>query len=182
MDLSREENESMAARVSEGGIPSGGGRLPRKVRILIFSGLVAAGVFGGMPSLWPAAQRAMAAQEWPQVVCRILTSEVREVPAPGGAAYGAAILYSYAFRGTVYHSSVVDLENRRSRGHAEAQRLVDAHAAGSECPCYVNPQDPADAVLDRSPVRPVLTALVPLSVVLVGAVGLLRLRRKRSAE
>lgn len=90
---------------------------------------------------------------WPEVSCRILSSEVKSQPGSSGARddYFAVVRYEYDYDGRTRTSarlapgdSTVPFDSMQ-----EAEQTAQRYPAGSERKCYVDPKDPAVAVLER---------------------------------
>lgn len=131
--------------------------------------------------------KVVAARSWPELDCRILSSQVGvHSGSEGGSTYSIDIAFEYEWRNEKYRSDRYDFMGGSSSGRSGKEEVVSRHPAGSKALCYVNPGDPSEAVLDRG-FRPVmLVGLVPLLFVAAGAVGiyftLRRPRPKRAPE
>jgi len=92
------------------------------------------------------------------------------------------VRYSFTFRGEQricdrIEAGSVALET------GEAYRLAERYAPGSLVPCWVNPDNPGDAVLQRKSRATGLMALFPLIFVGVGVIGIWAMwRRKTEAD
>lgn len=117
--------------------------------------------------------RAREMDQWQEVSCYILESELRErrIGAEVPTDYRFGILYGYDFDGEAYTSSNYDL-----RGNAwvkDAQRifpLLNRFPAGSEQTCFVNPAKPTQAVLKKETKAPGYSIWFPI-LFLVGGLG-----------
>jgi len=90
----------------------------------------------------------IAAARWPQVPCEILSSKVgQHRGSKGGYTYSVDVRYRYTIRGRelIGTSYNFDTGTSSSRGWREA--AVASLPAGKKTVCYVNPEDPLDAVL-----------------------------------
>lgn len=113
----------------------------------------------------------LAAKNWPEVPCTILTSEVKTHRGSDGNTYSVAITYAYEFDGRDYESSRYHFLGGSSSGHARKQAVVDRLPPGTRTVCYVNPADPSQSVLERGLTPDLWFGLIPLVFVLIGAVG-----------
>jgi hypothetical protein len=89
-----------------------------------------------------------AAASWPQVPCEITSSRVASHRgSKGGSTYSVEIRYRYDFKGRSYNGTRYNFDtgNSSSRGWRDA--AVAKHPAGTKTLCYVNPEDPIEAVL-----------------------------------
>jgi len=101
--------------------------------------------FSGVP-LWKWA----GAQTWEETACRITSSAVRTHDSSDGATYSVDIAYTYSWNGTNYYGNNYNFMTGSSSGRAWKQAVVDRYPPQSERVCYVNPDNPEDAVLSRA--------------------------------
>lgn len=142
---------------------------------------IAGGVMLYFLSVKPIA-RTLAAESWAETPCRVLRAEVRDHDSDDGTTYSVHILYEYEFDGRTYKSDRYDFMGGSSSGYEGKARVVQAYASAERPVCYVNPQNPSEAVLKRGFHAKLLLALFPLPFLLVGVGGLIgTLRRKRPA-
>ncbi|MDB6078911.1 MAG: hypothetical protein JWO82_2658 [Akkermansiaceae bacterium] len=114
--------------------------------------VVGLGMLGGSLSLLSEPWRK---RSWLETPARMLTCEaVRK----GRDATKAEVLYSYEFSGREYRS---DRTNFGLTLGSVERRFVEAHPAGSTLTVFVDPVDPASAVIERSPSGALL--LLPLA-------------------
>ncbi len=66
----------------------------------------------------------------------------------GRRSYHPEILYRYSWKGATYRSSRIGVAEKRSE--SGTRRFVADHPVGAATTCLVNPQDPTEAVLERS--------------------------------
>lgn len=129
-------------------------------------------------------RRTLAAQEWVQTPCRILRAQVRSHESDdsdGGTTYSVYIFYEYEFDGQTYKSDRYTFMGGSSSGYEGKARVVEQYQRASNPVCYVDPQDPSQAVLKRGFHAMLLFGLLPVLFVLVGFSGVyFTLRRKRS--
>ena len=123
---------------------------------------------------------------WPAAECTIVRSGVKEVGRDRKYALDVEYAYSAARPG--------DVERRRltcgvyaerydgDADYAEAQRLALRYPAGAKATCYVNPADPAQAVLRRNSLATGFIVLFPLLFIAIGAGGLYYTWRQKPAD
>ncbi|MDR0779947.1 MAG: DUF3592 domain-containing protein [Pseudomonadales bacterium] len=89
------------------------------------------------------------AQSWPQMQCEITGSTVTTYTNKSKNTYGPNIIYHYQVgERDVYSSDYASVDKQTSdRGAVEA--ILARYPRGAEVPCYVNPVDPTQALLDR---------------------------------
>src|SRR5581483_3417392 len=121
----------------------------------------------------------LSARHWPGVPCTVISSEVRTHRGDKGNTYSVNILYSYVFDDREYKANRYDFIGGSSSGYDGKQAIVNRYWPGSKAICYVNPNDPTAAVLERGFTPTMWIGLLPLVFVLVGFIGLVSNIRKR---
>ncbi len=116
--------------------------------------------------------RSLAARNWPQAPCTIVSSRVIEHPGDDGSTYEISIQYEYEFEGRAYTSSRYSFFDIASSGRSGKERVVARYPPGSRTTCYVDPQNPERAVLDPGLRPEAAFGLIGMPFVLVGAGGL----------
>jgi len=94
--------------------------------------------------------RAREMASWPKVPCLILRSEVsqRRIAENVSPDYRFAVLYRYESEGRDYESTRSSLRGSMPRSEVESiEALVQQFTLGSTQSCWVNPRDPAVALL-----------------------------------
>jgi hypothetical protein len=115
--------------------------------------------------------RTIDAESWVETPCRVVRAEVRSHDSDDGTTYSVYILYQYQFDGQTYKCDRYDFVGGSSSGYRGKARIVAAYEAAANPICYVNPDDPSDAVLKRGFQAKLLLALFPLPFLLVGVIG-----------
>lgn len=150
-----------------------------------FFGIFAAagvGMFFGL--IVPKGIDYFAMKGWVETPAEVLWSRVRSHSDDDGTTYSADVFYRYRFEGRDYRSNRRGVMGGSSSGRASKQRFVDAHPAGASIVCYVDPDDPNRAVLERRLGWWALFALFPLPFAAIGLGGLwwMFVGRKRKAR
>jgi len=120
--------------------------------------------------------RAVGQRSWKPVPCTLVASEVREVG--GESPYVAAVSYQYEYGGQRHSGSAYKRGYSASDTYSGAQKIVQRYPVGRTTVCYVNPNNPAEAVLKRNSLLIGLVALFPLIFVAIGAGGVYFIWRK----
>ncbi|MBL7646161.1 MAG: DUF3592 domain-containing protein [Candidatus Hydrogenedentes bacterium] len=90
------------------------------------------------------------AQSWPSVTCTILSSSVgTHSSSDGGDTYSVDIRYAYEYDGVPYESDRYNFFGGSSSGYDGKQAAVEQYPAGELRQCYINPETPSEAVLNR---------------------------------
>jgi len=117
--------------------------------------------------------RVMDARDWSAVQCTILSSRVgKHTGSKGGSTYSIDIRYEYVVDGKRYESDRYKFLGGSSSGYDGKKQIVDSLPPGSEVICYVNPQDPSDAVIERGYTADMWFGLIPLVFVVIGGGGI----------
>ncbi len=112
--------------------------------------------------------RLVRAISWPEVPCTVISSTVRSHTSDDGTTYKIDILYEYEYSGRTWRSNRYGFLDVSSSGYAGKKEVVDQYPPGTEGRCWVDPEDPTRAVLDRSFRPTYLLGLLPLIFVLAG--------------
>ncbi len=107
-------------------------------------------------------------QRWEERTSLIIKSEVVTIHDDDGTVYSPEIEFEYEFQGRKYRSSTWSTGFTSSSSHSRAHSVVNRYPVGSEPPCFVNTDDPKQAVLDRSFQKSNLFALFLLIFLVVG--------------
>jgi len=120
------------------------------------------------------------ARNWVEVPCTVESSRVQSHSDDDGTTYSIDILFAYEIDGRTYRSNRYGFLGGSSSGREGKEAVVRAHPPGTRTVCYVNPNDPYDAVLNRSFRMAYLVGLFPLIFLFAGFFGILwALRRNR---
>jgi hypothetical protein len=139
--------------------------------------------------LWafPTIQKFATSESWPATPCKVISSRVQSHESnDNSTTYSVDILYSYKVNGQEFKSSRYDFIGGSSSGAQSKREIVSHYHAGKMATCYVNPNNPSEAVLSPGWNWKALLLLFPLGLTLVGAGGLIGIyrsqRRKQSDE
>lgn len=110
--------------------------------------LVGGGLFIGLGVI-PVA-RMIDAASWSETECTIVSSEVASHQSDDGTTYSIDILFTYHYAGRDWRSNRYDFSSGSSGGYDGKRKVVDRYPPGSTATCYVDPDDPSSAVIDRS--------------------------------
>jgi hypothetical protein len=165
-------------------ISSAPNRQPGRWFLLVFCSIffVAGAVMGYFLALRPILG-VLAARHWTPTPCTILSSEVRRHRSGDSTTYSVAILYAYQVDGREYRSDRAKFLGGSSSGRRAKEEFVRRFPPGTQATCYVNPRDPAEAVLERGFTAGMWVGVVPVLFMLAGAGGVIgALRRGRNAN
>jgi uncharacterized protein DUF3592 len=160
-------------RLISGGVEGISRRLgPRGCMTAFFAVFFLVGAGVSLFFLAPAV-KVLRAKSWPATSCTILSSQVRTHPSDdGGPTFSVDVLYTYSYGGREYKSDRYQFLGGSSGGYQEKERIVRRLPPLTRIPCYVNPDEPAEAVLNRDFSSEYAIGLVPLLFMLVGLGGM----------
>ncbi|BDS06823.1 hypothetical protein NT6N_18630 [Oceaniferula spumae] len=128
----------------------------------------------------PQAMKYFDAKGWEETPAKVVWSAVRSHDSDDGTTYSVDIFYRYEFDGREYKSNTTGLMSGSSSGRSSKQEKVKNHPPGKEIVCYVNPDKPWQALLERDLGWWALFALFPLPFIAIGVGGLWWMLRKRN--
>jgi hypothetical protein len=121
--------------------------------------------------VWPALQ-VMEARSWRAVPCRILSSDVATHRSDDGVTYSVEALYRYEVDGREHRSNRYQFMGGSSGSYDSKAAAVAGIPEGAEVTCWVNPEDPFDAVIERGFTSDYFFGAIPLLFVMVGLGGM----------
>lgn len=121
--------------------------------------------------VWPA-YRVLEARSWSEVPCEILESRVASHAGEDGSTYSVEVRYRYSVEGREHTSDRYHFFIGSTSGYESKARVVERLPPGTRTVCYVDPEDPSEAVLVRRFTAGFLWGLLPLVFVAVGAGGI----------
>src|SRR4051812_630290 len=89
----------------------------------------------------------ISAKQWSAVTCTIISSNLRSHSSSDGTTYSVNIFYTYEFHGQEYKANRYSFMGGSSSGYRGKQHIVEQYPPGKSAVCYVNPNDPTQAVL-----------------------------------
>jgi len=121
-------------------------------------------------------------RDWPAVPCVVISSEAQYHSGSHGGTYSINILYRYSVGGREYKSNRYGFMGGSSSGYEGKAAVVRQYPPGRETVCYVNPNQPWEAVLNRRFTKDMWFGLIPLTFLFIGCAGLVfAFRQKRLA-
>jgi hypothetical protein len=130
------------------------------------------------------------ARNWQPAQCEVLFSQVQSSSSGRNSTSRINIQYRYTWNDRLYNGTHYDFNTGSDNFNNEAKEaVVAAHRPGSTVPCFVNPADPTQSVINRDFRWAYLTGLgfgipfasVPLLFVALGIYSRRRMMRKQAA-
>jgi hypothetical protein len=128
------------------------------------------------------AWKVIQARSWIEVPCTIVSSGVGSHSDSDGTTYSIDVVYTYTVQGVEYRSERYEFLGGSSSGYEGKAEVVAGYPPGSRATCWVDPEDPSEAVLYRGFTWFYLIALFPLIFVAIGAGGMVFALRKGRAS
>lgn len=99
--------------------------------------------------MWNSFLRAKATREWPEVSCLVIVSRVKERSEKiASNKYSWRIEYIYDFEGKSYQSNLHTLRaSKWMSDRAKVDKLIEKYPEGGRAVCFVNPEEPGQAIL-----------------------------------
>jgi hypothetical protein len=113
------------------------------------------------------------ARNWPATPCRVISSRVQSHHGKR-TTYSVDILYAYTMENREYRSNQYDFMMQSNGSRSEKEGIVQHYRPGTKVTCYVDPQDPTDAVLEPRFSSSMWVGLVPGVFFVIGVAGLVR--------
>jgi Protein of unknown function (DUF3592) len=144
--------------------PTGAGCLAVFGAVFLLAGLGMLVPFFLLP-----AKRALETRSWRGVPCTVLASQVETVRGDDSDTYRVEVLFEYVVDGRTYRSDRYDFLIGSTGGRSGKQAIVDRNPPGTRTVCWVDPDDPAEAVFSRAWRAGWLVSLLPLLFAAAGA-------------
>lgn len=150
----------------------------RVVQTLFFLSFFCTGLGVGYFWFLPAAVQYFQSDSWLEVPCTVQSSRVQSHDSDDGTTYSVDIVYAYSVQGKEYRSGRYTFLGGSSSGYAGKAAIVRQYPEGKQTTCYINPHNPAEAVLNREVGADLLFGLIPLVFMAVGLIGAIYSIRK----
>lgn len=142
--------------------------------------LVGLGVLGGL--IIPKTYEYLAMQQWEPTPAKVIWTKLKSHRSDNGTTYSVDVFYRYEYEGQEYKSNRRGILSSSSSGRKSKNEFIRKNPPGTEITCYVNPNQPREAVIERELGWWALFALFPVPFLAVGFGGLWSTYRKRRAE
>ena len=141
--------------------------------IFAIAGLVASFFFLVLP-----VKNVIAARSWVETPCRILSAQVKRHSGSDGTTYSVDISYQYEFNDKTFTGNRYSFMGGSSSGRSGKRAVVDEYRKAKNPVCFVNSDNPEQAVLAGGFQLTMLFGLIPLVFVVIGIGGVVGTIRK----
>ncbi|MEX2581052.1 MAG: DUF3592 domain-containing protein [Verrucomicrobiales bacterium] len=124
--------------------------------------------------LWNTYERASQMDDWVATPCEIVSADIDDsrLNQRGLVKYGLDVVYRYEFDGNTYTGDRVRRLPVESSDPKKAARKLEKYPAGSETVCYVDPDRPVAAVLEKDSKASLYSIWFP-GLFIVGGIGMI---------
>jgi hypothetical protein len=125
----------------------------------------------------------LSADHWVEVPCTVTRSQVeRHDSSDGGPTYSVDIAYEYEWEGNRFGGDRYDFMGGSSSGRSGKEAVVSQFPVGETRVCFIDPNDPAESVLNREFRPEYLIGVGGLVITLVIVGGILWGLRKKKGK
>ncbi|MBS0286958.1 MAG: DUF3592 domain-containing protein [Proteobacteria bacterium] len=157
----------------------------RRINIVVFLILSLVGLFSAYHLTYLTLAKMSDAKKWAQVTCEVISSQVLTSTSHGShssTTYKAQINYRYEYEGKSYTNNTYHFQEYYTSAYNHEYQLTREYPPGRKFSCFVNPQNPREAVIDPKPGFYLIICLFPLIFFFVGIVGLYATFKKPQDE
>jgi len=155
--------ESISAKAKKGGVT--------RWLLLFFGVLFVVGVVATYFAFIRPWQRIQDAKGWAETPCRVEDAWIDEHTGEDSTTYSIEVLFAYTYDGEDYKSSWYSFAGGSSSDYSGKKAVKDRLLRERQTACFVNPDDPYEAVLDRDFTSEMWLGLIPVVFALVGGIG-----------
>ncbi len=154
----------------------------RKVTLVFFSIFALVGLGILIPLFIIPVKNIISARSWQQTPCKIISARLQSHSSDDGTTYSIDILYKYQFNNTTHRSNRYNFSIGSSSGTSRKNAIINSYRKEKNPVCYVNPDTPSEAVLNRQVTWGLLIGLLPLAFLAVGVIGIFYTLRKKQPK
>lgn len=119
----------------------------------------------GLAGVWPLLNW-YKGLSWIEAPCVIDSASIKTHRDSDGSTYSPEVRYTYEWKGDNYPGSRFAWDNTSYGSRSSIERWMEPYPVGAKTVCYVNPDDPKDAVLVRS-FPTIVLFVIPFGLVFV---------------
>ena len=155
----------------------------RKLLIVFFSLFFLAGLAIAWLAVIHPLMKIRQSENWARVRATIVSSRVKESRGDKSTTYRVDISFKYKFNGIEYVGGTYDFMTGSDGDYRSKRKIVNRYPPGKSAYCYVNPENPTEAVISRefnNSWRVAVLSSVFMLVGVGGIIGTLVKRKKRN--
>lgn len=124
--------------------------------------------------LWAAWDKARGMDDWVEVPCEVISASIddTETDRHGNVKFTLVVQYRYRFEDRPFLGDRIKRLPISSSSPRKIDRQLERYPVGMETVCWVNPDQPEEAVLKRSTKAPLYTIWFPM-IFVVGGLGMI---------
>ena len=145
----------------------------RNLLLIFFAIFFIAGIGFGWMMLGRPLLKIKESENWLRTSCKIVSSRIKKSRVDKSTTYSVDIVFKYKFSGVEYIGGSYDFMTGSDSDYRSKSKVVDHYSKGKTAYCYVNPDDPVEAVISREFNSPWWLAVIPLIFILVGLGGMI---------
>jgi hypothetical protein len=169
----KDADEEGSGKSISSSAPSKSGSWSKYGLAFFFFIFFAAGVGVSFPLIITPLYKHLHSEDWVRAPAVVESSRVKSHSSDDGTTYSVDILFSYQVNGRTFKSNNYDFSSGSSSGYSSKKQIVEMYPAGMRFKCFVNPDDPTEAVISRNlDTTMMLFGLLPLIFIAVGAGGM----------
>ena len=117
------------------------------------------------------------AKSWVEAPCTITKSEIESHSSKGrkkrnSSTYKVIINFKYIYKDKEYEGGQYNFDDSSSSGYAGKEEIISNFPVGFSTKCYLNPQKPSSAVLNKDFYASLWFAILPLIFICIGFGGI----------
>ncbi len=129
--------------------------------------------------IFPAIMKTLDSKNWIETPCIVQSSRVQTHDGSDSTTYSVDVVYEYSFEGQTFRSGKYKFIGGSSSGYQGKAAVVRQYPAGKRAVCFINPDNPSDAVLKRELGAEAFLALIPILFMIIGLAGTIHSLRNR---
>ena len=148
-------------------------RNQKALLVVFFSVFFLAGSGFGWMMLGRPLYKIEQSKDWKRVPCVITSSRVKSSSDSDGTTYSVDMAFRYKFDGVTHVSGTYDFMTGSDSDGQSKYKVIKRYPVGTSTYCYVNPENPSEAVISREYNGPWWGALLVAIFIVVGAGGVI---------
>lgn len=145
----------------------------RRVMVIFFAIFFIAGSAIGWFMFARPLLKIKASEDWSKKPCTIVSSRIKESRSDKSTTYKVDIVFKYSFNRVEYVSETYDFMSGSDSDYSSKRQVIRRYPPGRSTYCYVNPEEPSEAVISREFNSSWWFVLIPIIFMFIGAGGVI---------